>query len=247
MGVAGAMRPARAPDEGGGVPERTGPAGIRVFVVDDHAMIRQALRERLAREPDMEVIGEASTAAAALTEVSMTGPDVAILDVYLPDADGVSLCREIRTAAPETACLMLTGIEDDQALVGAVLAGAAGYVTKHSAGEDLVAAVRMVASGNSALDPYATVRAMELLYDRLAPAPAAPLTHRDKQVLELIAEGLTDGQIARRMSVPEDTARGYVSSLLGKLGLPGGGMPLGQAGRPAGGGGDAAGQWRAGQ
>lgn len=193
---------------------------IRVFLVDDHALIRQALKDKFAREPDIEVVGEAATAESAVAMVASAQPDVAVLDVQLPDGDGVTICREIRSAVPETACLMLTGYSGDEALIGAIMAGAAGYVSKENIAETLVVAVRDVAAGKSALDPRAATLAMDLLRGELAAGPG--LSGRDRQVLELIGDGLTDRQIAQRLNEPVDTARGEVLSLLGKLGLPGG-------------------------
>jgi two-component system, NarL family, response regulator DevR len=193
---------------------------IRVFLVDDHALIRQALRDRFAREPDIEVVGEAATAQSAVVMVESAQPDVAVLDVQLPDGDGVTICREIRSAVPETACLMVTGFSGNEALIGAIMAGAAGYVSKQNLAGTLVAAVRDVAAGKSALDPRAARLAMDLLRSELAAGPG--LSGRDRQVLELIGDGLTDRQIAQRLNEPVNMAKGEVLSLLGKLGLPGG-------------------------
>ena len=193
---------------------------IRVFLVDDHALTRQALRDKFGREPDIEVVGEAATAQSAVALVQSVQPDVAVLDVQLPDGDGVTLCREIRSAVPETACLMLTGYSGDEALIGAIMAGAAGYVSKENIAGALMAAVRDVAAGRSALDPRAAGLAMEVLRGALAAGPG--LSGRDRQVLELIGDGLTDRQIAQRLNEPLDRAKGEVLSLLGKLGLPGG-------------------------
>ncbi len=193
---------------------------IHVFLVDDHALTRQALRDKFAREPDIEVVGEAATARSAVAMVESAQPDVAVLDVQLPDGDGVTICREIRSAVPETACLMLTGHTGDEALIGAIMAGAAGFVSKQNVAGTLVAAVRDVAAGKSALDPHAAKLAMDLLRAELATGPG--LSARDRQLLELIGDGLTDRQIAQRLNEPADIAKGEVLSLLGKLGLPGG-------------------------
>lgn len=199
--------------------EGAGRDRIRVCLVDDHGMIREALKARFAREPDIEVVGEAATARSAVTLVSSVRPDVAVLDVQLPDGDGVTICREIRSAVPGTACLMLTGYSGDQALVGAIMAGAAGYVSKENIAGTLVTAVRNVAAGRSALDPGAAQKAMGMLREELATGPG--LSSRDKLVLELIGDGLTDRQIAQRLDEPVEAAKGEVLSLLGKLGLPG--------------------------
>jgi two-component system response regulator DevR len=193
---------------------------IRVCLVDDHALIRQALKERFAREPDIEVVGEAATAKSALALVVSVQPDVAVLDVQLPDGDGVTICREIRSAVPETACLMLTGYSGDEALIGAIMAGAAGYVSKENIADQLMTAVRDVAAGRSALDPLSARTAMDLIRAELTEGPG--LSGRDRQVLELVGDGLTDRQIAQRLDEPVDAAKGEVLSLLGKLGLRGG-------------------------
>lgn len=193
---------------------------ISVFLLDDHEVVRRGLRDLLAAEPDIEVIGEAGTAVSALHRVAALRPDVAVLDVRLPDGDGVSVCREIRSTLPETACLMLTSYGDDQALLGAIMAGAAGYVLKQTCGADLVTAVRTVAAGGSTLDAPATQLVMERLRERAASVdPLSALTEQEKRVLELIGEGLTNRQIAVRMILSEKTAKNYVSSVLTKLGM----------------------------
>ena len=196
------------------------PGRIGVFLLDDHEVFRRGVRDLLAAEPDINVVGEAGTAAAALAQMRALHPHVAVLDVRLPDGDGVAVCREIRSGLPRTACLMLTGYGDDEALFGAILAGAAGYVSKRTCGADLVKAVRTVASGQSMLDPYASRQVMARLRDHMASAdPVTALSHQEKQVLDLIGEGLTNRQIAERMSLAEKTAKNYVSTLLTKLGL----------------------------
>lgn len=193
---------------------------IRVCLVDDHALTRQALKDRFAREPDIDVVGEAATAQSALALVESVQPDVAVLDVQLPDGDGVTICREIRSAVPETACLILTGYSGAEALTGAIMAGAAGYVSKENIAGTLMAAVRHVAAGRSALDPVAARAAMEMLREELGAGPG--LSGRDRRLLELVGDGLTDRQIAQRLDEPVETAKDEVRSLLAKLGLPGG-------------------------
>jgi len=193
---------------------------IRVFVLDDHEVVRLGLKELLDAEPDMEVVGEAATAESAVARVPVLGVDVAVLDVRLPDGDGVEVCREIRSASPGTACLMLTGYGDDRALLAAIMAGAAGYTMKHAMATDVVEAVRSVAEGGSALGPEAAQRVMALLRDKAETAdPLAALSSQEKRVLELIGEGLTNREIAGRMFLSEKTVKNYVSSLLGKLGM----------------------------
>ncbi len=195
------------------------PDRIAVFLVDDHEIFRRGIRVLLASEPDIEVVGEADTASAALARIPALRPDVAVLDVRLPDGDGVTVCREIRSALPQTACLMLTAYGDDQALVGAIMAGAAGYVSKQTCGTDLVSALRAVASGQSILDPFASRQVMARLREYAAADPVAALSDQEKRVLDLIGEGLTNRQIAERMFLAEKTVKNYVSSLLTKLGM----------------------------
>lgn len=207
-------------DEGGGGARSEEQRPISVFLLDDHEVVRRGVRDLLAAEPDIEVIGEAGTMASALQRMPGLRPDVAVLDVRLPDGDGVSVCREIRSTMPGTACLMLTSYGDDQALLGAIMAGAAGYVSKQTAGADLVNAVRTVAAGRSTLDADAAQRVMERLRERLASVdPLSALTDQEKRVLELIGDGLTNRQIAERMFLAEKTAKNYVSAVLTKLGM----------------------------
>lgn len=206
----------------------TDQAKTRVFLLEDHAMMREGLHRVLSAEPDIEVVGDAATIALALSRLSELRPDVAILDVRLSDADGdgVSACRDIRSRLPDTACLMYTAYDDDQALLGAILAGAAGYVMKDGGVRELVDAVRAVATGQSILDPHAAQRVMAQLRQRVPSGDRwshrdrlASLTAQERRVLDLIGEGLTNRQIAARMFLAEKTAKNYVSSLLAKLGL----------------------------
>ncbi len=193
---------------------------ISVFLLDDHEIVRRGLRDLLAAEPDIDVIGEAETVASALDQMPALQPDIALLDMRLPDGDGVSVCREIRSTLPGTGCLMLTTYGDDQALLAAIMAGAAGYVLKHTCGSDLVSSVRMVAAGLFALDAQAAQRVIARLREQMAVVdPLSSLTSQEKKVLDLVGEGLTNRQIAERMSLAEKTAKNYVSSLLAKLGM----------------------------
>ncbi|MFD3452225.1 response regulator [Streptomyces sp. NPDC058691] len=195
---------------------------IAVFLLDDHEVVRRGVHELLSAEPDIEVVGEAGTAAEALARLPAVRPDVALLDVRLPDGSGVEVCREVRSRQPETKCLMLTSYADDEALFDAIMAGAAGYVLKDIRASDLVGAVRDVAAGRSLLDPAATARVMERLRgggaeraeDRLS-----DLTDQEKRILDLIGEGLTNRQIGERLHLAEKTVKNYVSSLLAKLGM----------------------------
>jgi DNA-binding NarL/FixJ family response regulator len=195
-------------------------AKIRVFLLDDHEVVRRGIKGLLEAEPDIDVVGEAETSESAMDRLKMLQPDVALLDVRLPDGDGVTLCREIRSLLPGVACLMLTAYSDDQALMGAIMAGAAGYVMKQTTGTELVGAVRTVAAGQSTLDAHTAQRVMERLRERTSgPDPAAALSGQEKRVLELIGEGMTNRQIAEHMFLSEKTAKNYVSSLLSKLGM----------------------------
>ena len=197
-----------------------GKAGIKVFLLDDHEIVRRGVKELLETEPDITVIGEAGTAASALARIPALRPDVAVLDVRLPDGDGVTVCREIRSRMPEVACLMLTSFGDDEALFDAIMAGAAGYVLKQIRGTDLVGAVRTVASGESMLDPEAASKVMARMRDQASHAdPLAGLTGQERRILELIGEGLTNRQIGERMYLAEKTVKNYVSALFAKLGM----------------------------
>lgn len=191
---------------------------IRVFLLDDHEIVRRGVREMLEIESDIEVVGEAGTAAEALVRVPATQPHVAVLDVRLPDGDGVSVCRQLRSDRPELACLMLTSFADDDALLGAILAGAAGYVLKQIKGADLVGAVRTVAAGGSLLDPRSTAAVMQRMREPKRD-PLAALTEQEHRILELIGEGMTNREIGERMFLAEKTVKNYVSNVLAKLGL----------------------------
>jgi two-component system, NarL family, response regulator DevR len=191
---------------------------LRVFVLDDHEVVRRGLRELLEAEGDITVVGDAGTARAAIAQIPLARPDVAVLDVRLPDGDGIEVCREIRSLSPGTACLMLTSFADDDAVYAAIMAGAAGYVLKQVDSADLVDAVRWVGRGESLLDPAVTARVLE----RMRGGPEvrlAGLSAQESRVLELIAEGLTNRQIGERMWLAEKTVRNYVSNLLAKLGM----------------------------
>jgi DNA-binding NarL/FixJ family response regulator len=192
---------------------------IRVFLLDDHELVRRGVRELLEGEGDLEVVGEAGSAAEALARVPAVRPQVAVLDVRLPDGDGVQVCRELRSQFPDLACLMLTSFSDDDALLGAVMAGAAGYVLKDIRGGDLVGAVRTVASGGSLLDARSTSHVLAKLRDRQAADPLDVLTDQERRILDLIGEGLTNRQIGERLHLAEKTVKNHVSSVLAKLGL----------------------------
>ena len=195
---------------------------IAVFLLDDHEIVRRGLADLLEAEDDIAVVGEAATAAQAVAQVPALLPDVAVLDVRLPDGDGVTVCRDVRSAiTPPPACLMLTSYSDDEALFGAIMAGASGYLLKQVAGTDLVGAVRTLAAGGSLLDPKATQVVLERLRKGAEPEDPrfASLSPQEKRILELIADGLTNRQIGAEMYLAEKTVKNYVSSLLHKLGM----------------------------
>ena len=193
---------------------------IAVFLLDDHEVVRRGVRDLLETEPDIKVIGEAGTASSALARIPALKPDVAVLDVRLPDGDGVEVCREVRSRMPEVACLILTSFGDEEALFSAVMAGAAGYVLKQIRGTDLVGAVRAVASGQSMLDPRAASQLMARLRDQSAKRdPLAGLSAQERRILELIGEGLTNRQIGERLFLAEKTVKNYISGLYAKLGM----------------------------
>jgi len=192
---------------------------VRVFLLDDHEIVRRGLRELLEDEDDLEVVGEAGTAEEALTRIAAASPNVAVLDVRLPDGDGVQVCRDIRSKHPEIACLMLTSYADDEALFSAIVAGASGYVLKQVRGTDLVDGIRRVGRGESLLDPATTARVLQRLRQPSEPDELAVLTDQERHILDLIVEGMTNRQIGERLFLAEKTVKNYTSNLLSKLGM----------------------------
>lgn len=197
---------------------------LTVFVVDDHEVVRRGVSDLLDEQDDLTVVGEASTVSDARTRVLATRPQVAVLDVRLPDGNGVELCRDLRSELPELRCLMLTSYTDQEALSDAILAGASGYVLKDIRGTDLVAAVRSVGQGRSLMPPAEVTRVTRRWRAATEAAPAADdplavLTDQERAVLGLIGEGLTNRQIGERMFLAEKTVKNYVSAVLAKLGL----------------------------
>ncbi len=195
---------------------------IRVFLLDDHELVRRGVRELLAAEADLVVVGEAATAEEAFGRIPATSPDVAVLDVRLGDGSdgtsGIEVCREIRSSQPEIACVMLTSYADDEALFASIMAGASGYVLKQIKGSDLVDGIRRVARGESLLDPVVIARVLERLRTP-AVDPLAVLTPQERRILDLIAAGMTNRQIGEAMFLAEKTVKNYVSHLLTKLGM----------------------------
>jgi DNA-binding NarL/FixJ family response regulator len=194
------------------------PGLIPVFLLDDHEVVRQGVRSLLESSGEITVVGEAGLAAEAAPRIKASQPRVAILDVRLPDGNGVEVCREIRSEFPEVYCLMLTSYSDDEALFEAIMAGASGYVLNQIRGNELVQAVKRVALGESLLDPAVTGRVLRRLRE---PAPEderlARLTDQERKILDLIAEGCTNRQIGQRLHLAEKTVKNYVSNMLSKL------------------------------
>ncbi|GGP75598.1 response regulator transcription factor [Saccharothrix coeruleofusca] len=192
----------------------------RVFLVDDHEVVRVGVRELLNSGEDLEVVGEAASVAEALARVPGSGAEVAVLDVRLPDGNGIELCRELRSRMPELKCLMLTSFTDDEALFDAIMAGASGFVLKRILGNDLQNAVRTVAAGGSLLDARSTAALLNRIRrEREEGDPLRALTEQERTVFDYIGEGLTNRQIAEKMFLAEKTVKNYVSHLLAKLGL----------------------------
>lgn len=201
---------------------------IRVFVVDDHAVVRRGVNRLLSHDPSIEIVGEAATTREAMDRVPQAHPDVAVLDVRLPDASGVEACRAIRSHDESVKCLMLTSFADDEALFDAVMGGAAGYVPKVITGDDLIDAVREVAAGHSLIDPAATEQVLERLREGGARSEREEdrpgrLTPEERRILDLIGEGLTNREIGERAGLEERDVRKQVSELLAKLGMARGG------------------------
>jgi len=197
---------------------------IRVFLLDDHEVVRRGLSDLLDAEEDISVVGDAENVEHALVRAPAVRPHVAVLDVRLPDGDGITVCRELRDQMPELAVLMLTSFDDEDALLDAIMAGASGYVLKQIKGSDLVSAVRTVASGQSMLDPATTARLMRSLRAEPAQAPEmapelASLSPREREILALIGDGLTNREIGKRLYLSEKTVKNHISRLLAKLGV----------------------------
>ncbi|HEY5857163.1 MAG TPA: response regulator transcription factor [Aldersonia sp.] len=193
---------------------------VSVFLVDDHEVVRRGLADLLAEDPELTVVGEAGSVSQALARIPALRPDVAVLDVRLPDGNGIELCRELLSRMPDLKCLILTSFTDEQAMLDAILAGASGYVVKDIKGMELAKAVRDVGAGKSLLDNRAAAALMENLRRRNTENdPLAGLTEQERTLLMLLGEGLTNRQIAARMFLAEKTVKNYVSRLLAKLGM----------------------------
>jgi two-component system response regulator DevR len=193
---------------------------IRVFLLDDHEVVREGLRSLLESDPDITVVGDASTAAEALTRIPLAQPDVAILDVRLEDGSGIEVCRDVRSALPHVVCLMLTSYADDEALYASVMAGASGYVLKQIRARNLIEDVKTVASGESLMDPQSVARVIERI-NQPAPVDALmeSLSPQERRILDFITQGRTNRQIGEEMYLAEKTVKNYVSNLLAKLNM----------------------------
>jgi two-component system, NarL family, response regulator DevR len=192
----------------------------RIFLLDDHEIVRRGLADLLNSVADFEVVGEAGTVGEAMRRIPAAAPDVAILDGRLPDGSGIEVCRMVREQLPSVRCLILTSYDDDEAIFAAVLAGAAGYVLKQIRGSNLIDAVRQVAAGQSLLDPTVTARVLQRIREgKQEDARLASLNTQERKILVLIAEGLTNRQIGERLFLAEKTVKNNVSSLLAKLGM----------------------------
>ena len=212
-----ALRHGAAGRHRGGVTENE---SIRIFLLDDHEVVRRGIAELLGAVPGFEIVGEAGTASEALPRALACRPDVAVLDARLPDGSGIDVCRDIRSAAPDTHCLILTSYDDQDAVLAAVLAGASGYVLKEVRTADLVDSIRQAALGRTLMDPAIIAKVMARVREGTPiDSRLAALTEREREVLDLVAEGLTNRQIGEKMFLAEKTVKNYVSSLLNKLGM----------------------------
>ncbi|MDQ3963162.1 MAG: response regulator transcription factor [Actinomycetota bacterium] len=194
-------------------------AKIRVFLLDDHELVRRGLRDYLSDECDFEIVGEAGSVREALAEIPGTDPDVAVVDVRLPDGSGIELCREVRSSMPSVRCLILTSFPDEEAFTQAVLAGASAWVLKETKTAQLVDAIRHVAGGGSMLDSAMTPKIFDGMRSEHARRAVDKLSRQERQILELIVEGLSNREIAKRLFLAEQTVKNYVSRLLAKLGV----------------------------
>jgi DNA-binding NarL/FixJ family response regulator len=198
----------------------TGQRALRVYLLDDHEVVRQGLRTLLSSVPDIEVVGESGSAVEATSRIPALRPDVAVLDGRLPDGNGIEVCRAVRSVDPSIRALILTSYDDDEALFGAIMAGATGYVLKEVKGMDLINAVRHVGAGQSMIDPAMTTTLLERIRSGPATAPElSSLSDQELRLLNHIAQGLTNREIGEQMHLAEKTVKNYVSSILGKLGL----------------------------
>lgn len=200
----------------------------RVFLVDDHEIVRRGLAQLVDGQADLDMVGEAATVGEAMRRIDATQPDVVVLDVRLPDGNGIDLCRDIRSAHPQIRCLVLTGYDDDAALRAAVLAGASGYVLKDVRSNSLIDSIRRAAAGGTVQPPavmHRAARAFDAATTTSGPTASEPvgalppLSLRESQVLALITQGMTNREIGAELGLAEKTVKNYVSGLLSKLGM----------------------------
>jgi DNA-binding NarL/FixJ family response regulator len=193
---------------------------VRVFLVDDHEVVRRGLVALLGADPELDIVGEAGSVAHAMAQIPALQPDVAVLDVCLPDGSGIELCRDLLSRLPDLKCLMLTSLTSDEAMLDSILAGASGYVIKDIKGMALADAIKTVGAGRSLLDNRAAAALMAKLREAAQHSdPLSALTDQERELLDLLGEGLTNKQIAERMFLAEKTVKNYVSRLLAKLGM----------------------------
>lgn len=192
---------------------------VSVFLVDDHEVVRRGLIDLLSSDPELQVVGEAGSVGEAMVKIPAAQPDVAVLDVRLPDGNGVELCRDLLSEMPDLRCLILTSYTSDEAMLDAIIAGASGYVVKDIKGMELARAIKDVGAGKSLLDNRAAAALMAKLRGAERQDPLSGLTDQERTLLSLLGEGLTNKQIAARMFLAEKTVKNYVSRLLAKLGM----------------------------
>jgi two-component system response regulator DevR len=193
---------------------------VRVLLVDDHEIVRRGIADLIGTAADLEVVGEAAGVEEALARAPQVNADVAVLDVRMPDGNGIELCRDLKSRLPDLQCLMLTSYADDDALFDAIMAGASGFVLKQVLGLDLLEAIRTVGAGGSLLDPRTTAALMNRIRrEREEQNPLNALTEQERAVFDLIGEGLTNRQIGEKLFLAEKTIKNYVSHLLNKLGM----------------------------
>lgn len=196
------------------------PVQVTVFILDDHELVRRGMRDLLTETGGFQVVGESGSAPEAIRRIPALRPDVALLDVRLPDGSGVDVCREVRALDPTIRVLMITSFDDEDAMLGAVEAGASGFVLKQVRGADLARAVRRVAGGEVLLDRAGTEAAARRLHGpRRVDPRLAVLTGQEQRILDLIVEGLTNRQIGDRLHIAEKTVKNHVTNVLVKLGF----------------------------
>jgi DNA-binding NarL/FixJ family response regulator len=194
---------------------------VRVFLVDDHEIVRRGLVDLISSEDDLQVVGEASLVAGAVSLIVGANPDVVLLDWQLPDGTGVEICRELRDTHPTITCLMLSAFADDDALFSAIIAGARGYVVKQIRGNELLTSIRRVAAGEQLLDSAVTAKVLDRLRQPAGAVvdPLAALSAQERHILSLITEGLTNRQIGAQLFLAEKTIKNQVTAILLKLGV----------------------------